>query len=184
LKKRELDLELEELEDSFRERERQSAAQNAERASATRQRRDRELEALRERWWRERCRRYALWRLPQDAQLEVRLNLPEVMDELLSKTDRHQAWRVTRSLIDAAVAQLLGPYRRGKEIDCRIKEAVDGLPRKVKDCHQPSDWPLRAAAAARRAVRELPVDASMEEIELAVRQAVESVVHEIGKQQA
>ncbi len=178
--KRKIDFPREQLEDRFRARDKEAADQRAARMLSARQQLDQESEARRQRTWRDDWLDYALQSLPIDCPPEVRLGLLDLVDGTLSKTDYHHAQHVAQSLVDAALARALEPHRRRQAVDRVIKEAVDRLPPEAKDPLCPPQWQLRATADAQEAVRHLPKDASLEEVELAARQAVDLVIREFA----
>ena len=180
LEKRKIDLQRAELEDRFRTREKQAAGERAARALAARQQWEQKWEAERQQRWRDDWQSYALQSLPWDAPPEVRMNLPDFVDEALARTDRQQPQHVTQSLVDATIAHVLKPHRRLQAIDRVIKDEVDRLVDGANGALQPTEYRLRATAAAQQSARQFPEDASLEEIQFAVHQAVEPVIREFA----
>lgn len=139
LEKRKIDFLRQELEDRFRAREKQAADQSAARMFSARQQLDQEREAARQQRWRDDWLDYALRSLPGDAPPEVRMNLPDLVDEALSGTDSRQAQHVTQSLVDASLARALRPHRHQQKIDRLIEEAVDRLPSEARNPLHPTE---------------------------------------------
>jgi hypothetical protein len=191
LKRRRIEWELLGVEDQFTERERDEAERLAaeeqaelERQEAERRRQARE-EAEREREsWLASWERYALGCLPPDAPAEVRLLVHESVRVRLQRLQPIPGRDVTCKLTDALVEKALGPWRRRKEFERVIEEAVNRLPSEARSYFKPTAWQSKATQAAREAIRQVDRDASLPEIEEAARQAVEVTARQFEAHQA
>jgi len=181
----------EEVLDWFRGRERDEAEQLAaqeqaelDRKEAERRRQARE-DAEREREeWLESWERYALGCLPSDAPPEVKLELHQAVRERLQRLQPIPESDVTYKLVDALTAKALAPWRKRKEVERVIEDAVNRLPSGARSYFKPTAWQIKATQGARQAIRQVDQDASLPEIEAAARRAVEVTAAEFEALQA
>jgi hypothetical protein len=181
LRRRKLDRKLEKVEDFFRDRQSQEAAERQSREAADRQRQIEAEAQRRRREWVQGWQTYAINHVKiwvSDAPPEARLDIPVQVAEALNKTDPDQPSHAVRILIDAAIEKALKPWRRQKAVDEIVAEAVNRLPARARSCFTPTTWQTRATCGAYQAIKQAGESSSLAEIEAVVRQAVESFIHE------
>ncbi len=173
----------EEALDWFRQREERDAERIA--AQEIEKRRQLEVEdvARRRERWENRWHRHALKLLPKEVSPSVKLAVPSLVQEALQKTNPNQPDFMSRRLVNAAVEEVLGPWRRRKQVETIVEKAADRLPLSARSWLTPTEWQIRAKQAARRAVEELAGNASLREIEHAAQFAVESIRREFEFQE-
>ena len=179
LEKRKIDREIEETEDWFRERERQQLAAEA----AGRQRIEVQQAEPRRLLWMQQWTQYALNSLPYGAQQEVEIEVHTMVQEALSVLQPSQPEAITRRLVDAAVRRALGPWTRKQEIERALKAGMNSLPWDVQFGSEFAPLKQRAWDAAVAAVRNVREEASYNEMETAVVQAVQPITREYEHQQ-
>ncbi|MDP2999600.1 MAG: hypothetical protein Q8N47_19070 [Bryobacterales bacterium] len=178
LRKREIEWKAVAVEDRFLERTHQAAQQKAA-IEETRLRQKTEEEVRRDlREWRNSWHRYATNSMPDDVPPEVKLSLPDYVDEALAKTNPSRPESVTRSLVDAAIDLVLEPWRHQNRIEAIVKTAVAELPWDARGIWKPTEWDTRAAQSVRQALRQLPDWAQPPEMEAAACQAVAAIALE------
>lgn len=174
LRKRKVELEAEEVEDRFRERARcQEAEQAAQRQRAA------EVAARSHRQqWENKWITLALELVPRDAPPELKIDVNRCVGEVLAQIRPDHPDSIIKNLVDAAVEKALAPWRRGQKIDRIVESAVARLPYGVRLSSKPTEWQLRARDSTLKAVRQLAIDASLAEVELAASRAVDGVGQE------
>lgn len=172
LRKRRIELEAEELEDLFRERERRQTDEAiTERQTAA------EVSAhARRQQWEDHWITYALSSVPKDAS-GIKLDVHQFVQEALAKLGPDRPNTVVRQIVDAAVARSLAPLRRTQDVERILNQAVEHLPALAKYTWG-SKWKLRATEEAHRAVRQLDATASLAEVKAAASRAVARVTRE------
>ena len=174
LQKRRLEKQAEELEDWFRDRNRRQAAQE----TAERQKAEGAQAEQRRRKWLDAWIQYALNSRPYDAPRETELEIHQAVQTALASVHPDQPRQTTQRLVDAAVAKLLRPWKRKKEIRGALESALNRLSWDVN--HRP-EWAglkQRALESAAAALGKLPADASSSEMEEVARLAVEPMAKE------
>lgn len=172
------------LGDFFRGRRlKREAAAAAEREADRRQQARAEREARRQTWF-EQWQEYGLRTVPAEARNQVEIALFEAISRVLVRLEPQQDRAITQRLVDAGVEQVLGPWRRRREIEQIIQDAADQLPCQARNYCEPTQWQIRATQAARAAIHQLDQDASLPEIEAAARQAVELIAKEFQGRKA
>jgi hypothetical protein len=151
-----------------------------------REREQAEAESQRARWadsW----LGYALKSLPQDAPLEIALDVRQAVEDVLSNLTQSQPQNVVQRLVSAAVEKCLKPWRRQEEIELAVQGACKELPvsgRRLSDLFPPDEWEVRAMEAAGEAIIRLPADASLAEIRRTAAQAGKQVAMEYEAERA
>lgn len=178
VKKRKLELELQEVEDRLyardrEEKERQASDERAERAHIA------EEEAKRRReLWLQKWEGYALNSQPYDATPELRLQVHDAVRKRLSDLDPVPDDQVTRKLVGAEVEAILAAWKRLRQIEEILIEARDRmLPYAARRHYSTEDftpWQTAAVRAAVAAIGELP-NRPIEEIRTAAKRAVRAV---------
>ena len=174
LRKRKVEREAEETEDWFRERaQRQQAvlAEERQRAAEAAARRDRQH-------WENKWIIRGLESLPREAPPEIKLEVKGCVGEALATLRPDQPEYLTKNLVDAAVEKALAPWRRRQQIERIIQDAVAKLPYGARSGPKPTKWQLRALESAHGAVRQLSIDASLVEVEVAATNAVALIIRE------
>ena len=170
--------------DYFRERARQQADEAAEQLE-TERRRQAEVEAQRRREERENSwLAYAINSVPYDARNEVEEEIHEQILAALEAVRLSEPCNVVQRVVDAAVARVLRPWKRRKEINRAIEDARNSLPWEMKGICTPTIWDIQARKAAATALEDVRPDASYDEIRAAARDAVKMVVGAFNAQQA
>jgi excisionase family DNA binding protein len=184
LKKRKIEFEAVELQDRFEahdeldrkhQSERERAAEVMKAAADAIQKRQR---------WEHEWEEYAIRQLPSDVSASARLGLPDHVSEALQKTDPEHSQFFVQQLVDAAIEKCIAPWRRAQQVQKAIEKAVDQLPSGAKSLFNPTQWQVRAKHAARARVRELGDDATIGEVEVFARQAIEPIIQEFEHQKA
>ncbi len=177
LKKRKLELELEEVEDHFREREQQGAEHQATEEQQERLRLAEE-QAQRERTeWLRTWEQHALDNAPRDLPAELRLQLHQAVRARLEGLNPMPSRDVTRRLVQSEIDKVAQPWERKKQIANAVEEAADSLPYEIKGWPwRPSEWDIRAREAAAKAIGELRSGATSPEMRTVGIQAVKGVV--------
>jgi hypothetical protein len=174
LRKRRLEREAEEIEDWFRDRQRQQAEEEAaqqERAEATRA-------TQRRREWMQEWARHALDSLPYGVPRDTALEVHASVEQALRGCDAGQSDALTRRLVSAAVAKALWPWERRKEIERAIEAAMNRLPFNVRYGQECAALKQRAWEAAAAALGRVRAEAGYAEMESATIQAVQPVIRE------
>jgi len=179
LEKRKIDREIEENEDWFRERERQSAAAEA----VEHQEAEAKLVEQRRQEWMQRLTKYALHSVSYSARGEVEIEVHTAVDAALSQLQSCELDSITRPLVDAAVHKALRPWRRKQQIESSLNSAMNRLPWDMRNSSEYAPLKQRAWDAAVEAGRRLREEASDREIETATVQAVQPAIREYEHQQ-
>lgn len=185
--KRKLDLEREEVEDHFRAREIRATEEQTAKETADRERRSRAEAQRRQQDWEREWHQYAVEyveRHASDSPPAVKLEIPILVRTALERTNLSQPDHVVRALVDAGIEKALEPWRRGKEIEQIIDDAVERLPSGARNYATPTKWQDRAKQVAYQAVRQLHASATRAEIEGVARQAVEPIGQEFEHHEA
>ena len=180
LEKRKIDRDLEETEDWFRERQRQQAAAEA----AERQRTDGKQAEQRRLQWMQQWTQYALNSLPYGARQQVEIEVHSMVQEALSGLQPGQREDITRRLVDAAVHRALVPWNRKQEIERALQAGMNKLSWEVQHGSEWAGLKQHAWDAAVAAVRKVREEASCNEMETAVVQAVQPMIREYEHQYA
>lgn len=148
LRRRKLELETEEVEDSFRDREKRRLAEEEE------QRRhevDAQNAARRKRWadrWLKVALRMVPFDAPQDAQLKVYAEVENTL-RTLSPDDSES---IVQQLVEASAHKALAPFRRRRQAQAAIDEALREMPWQLQQNAQcKANAQQRAAEAIRKA---------------------------------
>jgi hypothetical protein len=160
LKKRRLEREREEVEDFFRARDKQAAAEQAEQVRIQQQ----AAADARRRAWCDEWQAYALRALPWDAAPTCRIEVHRNVASVLAQLDHYKPEYIVRQLVDAAVQAVLQPYERQKRIARIIDESVETLPAAARSWSTPTIWQVKAKQAAADTIGKL--DALVTECEL------------------
>lgn len=153
--------------DWFRDRADREAERQAEREEVERERQA-QADATREReLWAEQWVEYALDEIPRDAPTEIRLDVHQVTVESLSALQPWHADNIVRRLVDAAVERGLRPWRRRKEIQKAIEQAVYKLPLDIRNRPEFRECKQFAIQCAEAVIAKLPLDASYYDLEAA-----------------
>ena len=176
LKKLHVRREIEEATDFFRGREQEEEDREEHRRTRLQDQRhhqQREQAQLREQQRRQRWQsqwiEYALQSLPYDAPDEIKLQVHNQVIETLARLNPTESRRVIEQLVEAATEKALKPWKRQKEIQ---KIIDDALPYEIKY----SDDKPRAVRAAAESISKLRSEATREELELAAKEAIQPFV--------
>lgn len=180
LKKRRVERESEELEDWFRDRDRQQA----EREATARQKTEAARAEQRRREWFDSWIQYALRSRPHDAPREIELEIHQAVQAALASLHPDQPRCTTQRLVDAAVEKVLRPWKRKKEIRSAIESSISRLPWDIAYGPEWAPVKQRALDAAAAAVGKLPADATGSEMQEAAWLAVQPMVREYEHEQA
>jgi excisionase family DNA binding protein len=179
---RELDLELLEIEDRFKDHEASAAHEEAERQ---REKRRQQLQAdaqrrreIRDNQWQE----YALNSVPSGAFGEVELDVHREVQAALDGLRLEESDSVVRRVVNAAVTKALAPWNRRMQIQKAVEEGRDTLPYDIKGWWSPSEWDIRARRAATDAICGLSEDASYDEMRVTAIAAVRKIIAEYEDQ--
>ena len=180
VRKRRLEREFEEVEDFFRDRERNQRAElAAERRRAT------EIVAEQtRRTWRDRWLEYALDSAPWDAPKRVELSIHAAVEDTLAQLDPDQPDDLVERLVEAAVENALAPWRQAETRQRALEAARIGLPWAMQSTRDYADLKQRAFDLAAEAIDRQPPDSTEWELADAARQAVEPVVDEYEHREA
>src|ERR1019366_2904289 len=154
LKKRRIEKDAEEVEDWFRDRNRQQAALEA----VERQKAEAAQAEQRRRKWLDSWIQYGLNSRPYDAPQETALEIHHAVQTALASIHPDQPQHTTQRLVDAAVAKALRPWKRKKDIRSAIESALHRLP---WDLNHRAEWASlkqRASAAAAGAPGKIPTE--------------------------
>jgi len=147
LKRRRVELDTEQVEDAFRERESRMLAEEEEQARA--QVNEQKLRDRRK--WEESWRRWGGTLIPSDAPADCRLAADKEIQLTLADLCPEQSEELVRDLVRAAVLKRLAPYERQQKARDAMKQAVDSavlsLPAQLGD-----DCRAKARQAATDAV--------------------------------
>lgn len=174
LRKRRLEREAEEVEDWFRDRERQQTREQA----AERQRAEAAAAVQRRREWAQVWMQHALGSLPYGAPRELELEVHAAVANALEHLDASQPVAITKRLIDAAVAKGLRPWHRRKEVERAIESAMNRLPWDLRLGQEWIGLRQRAWEAAVDAAGRVRAEASYAEIEAAAIHATQPMIRE------
>lgn len=173
LKRRRIELQQEEVEDSFRERQRREVEeQKRERArqeeAATKEARKR---------WADSWVTFAMTQVPVDCPPDLRLKAFKNVERLMSEVDMRQGADVLTQIVSAAVNEALLPYLRSKEVDRAVEDALSHLPSGARS-YPVSRWQLTAKKQAYEAISRLPERSRFAEMVTAARLAIEPTIKE------
>jgi excisionase family DNA binding protein len=170
--------------DYFRERARQQANEEAEQLE-TERRRKAEVNAEHRREERENSwLAYAMNSVPYDARNEVEEEIHEQVLAALEAVRPSEPGSVVQRVVDAAVARVLRPWKRRKEINRAVEDARNSLPWEMKGICTPTTWDIEARKAAARALEDVRSDASYDEMRALAREAVKTVIAAFESQKA
>lgn len=153
LKRRRVELELDEVEDSFRDRERRRIAEIED---GRRKEAQAQAQAARSEWV-DRWIAYALSRVPDDAG-GCRMEAYRMAEKALRTITADVSDSVVRRFMDDAVSEALAPYRRRREVEKAVQSAVDGL---LPYSARSSRVGVEAKRAAQQAAERFTDEASM-----------------------
>lgn len=180
LERRRVDLEREEVEDSFREREERLTAAELE----EQRRKEKQLAAQMHREWSQSWIQFALSSVPAEAPAEYRLEVFRQVDALLKGLDRNQSDDITRRVVEAVVAQALQPYLRAAQIRELVNDALRALPQGPAIPVDAPSLTIRARRAAESAIAKLPATSSREDLREAAAAAIRPLAAEAKHEQA
>lgn len=171
LQRREVELDIEEVEDEFGRRARAKAEREEVRMEMEQRTRQREEASqgrlkLESAWL-----KYAWSRLPEDTPPDVKLAIPGLLSETLGELDLAQELDHILPLVDAVVDKALSPWRRQRRVDEVIEAAVDQCLASIKPGLPTAQLRKAAIAVAHHSVRLLGDKATMEEVEAAAQHA-------------
>jgi len=182
----------EEALDWFRERQEEEAERVAAQEEIERQQREAEREeraqaeqrARRQDWF-TRWQQYALRSIPAEARNQVEIELYEAISQVLVRLEPAQDRAITQRLVDAGIEQILGPWRRRREIEAVLLAARDEwLPWNMRSVCELSEHQIRAVKVAAAAIAALRDSATLEEIRAVGKAAVQKIVAEFEAEQA
>lgn len=162
-------------------RKEEREARRVEKAREVEARRQREAEAEashRRRQWGTRWTDYALNLVPKDAPRGLELDVHQAAADALTTLDPDQPERIVERIVRAAVDRALEPWKRRKEIEKIIQESVNNLPFAARGLFKPTEWEVRAHAAAADSVTQTGESSPLTKIREAVNAAVGRVADE------
>jgi excisionase family DNA binding protein len=174
LKRRRVELEREEVEDQFRDRQRKTV----QTAAAERRQLEQQQAAQRRREWESSWIQQALGAIPDDAPQESRIEVYQKTKAVLESLDSQQAPDITRRVVEAVVYQALQPHFQARRRTHAITEGIAAIPTALT-AHR-----AKAKRAAEAAVAKLPANAALEDLQEAVGVAVGPIIAEIQHQKA
>jgi len=175
LKRRKIELERQDVEDQFREHERQ---RQSERAADEQREAEAAAQVQHQRWF-ERWMSCGLDSLPDGAPDELRLVVYESVEGALAKIAPGLSDFVVRRVVEAAREKALRPWRRGHAIEGIIDEVGRRLSRSATYPFSHEEWVLKVQDLATRGIRELPADATLIEIEVVATQAAKEIARQL-----
>ena len=172
LERRRTELELDEVEDQFRQRARQ-------RQIVADEQRERELEAARRtarKSWEERWLKHAANVVPRGASPEALLAVQNSVREVLAALSPDSANDRVERIVVAAVSVALEPFHRRNALERILKDAVDELPLRARGTSARKNYVSMVFEAAQREVNKLGDAASLGTIREAVARAIQPVL--------
>ncbi|HEY3440342.1 MAG TPA: helix-turn-helix domain-containing protein [Paludibaculum sp.] len=169
---RRVQLELEQTEDSFRERDRQAVAQQQ---AARRRQAEADEAAARKRWSDDKLEQ-AMRDLPFDCPPDIEETVATDVRRILHDYAPSDPMHVVDRLIHAAVERSLIPHRRQQLIQTAIDEAADSLPFGAKGWSEPTVYQIKARKLAAQAVAANAAGMGERELKQIARRAVLPVV--------
>lgn len=174
LKRRRVDLEREEVEDQFRDRERKATHS----AAAERRKLEEQLAAQRRREWEAAWIQQALGAIPADAPQESRIEVYRQTKAILEGLDWQQPPDITRRVVEAVVYQALQPHFQARSRAQAIAQGISAVP-SHRTAHR-----AKAKRLAEAAVSKLPANAPMDDLTEAVDVAVGPIIAELQHEKA
>lgn len=169
---RKAELELEQTEDQFRERERQAARQR----QADEQRKAEAQKASARKQWADDLLASTVRRLPYDCPPDVEESIASAARRVLSEYSPDDPQSVVSRLLNAAVERELAPYRREKMIEQAVEKAVGQLPISVRGFNRPTVQQIEALRLARQAILSSGEATGQQEMEAIARHAAQPLV--------
>lgn len=169
---RKAELELEQTEDQFRERERQAARQR----QADEQRKAEAQKASSRKQWADDLLASIMRRLPYDCPPDVEESIASAARRILSEYSPDDPHSVVSRLLNAAVERELVPYRREKLIEQAVEKAAGELPVSVRGFGGPTVQQIEARRLARQAILSSGEATGQQEMEAVARHAVQPLV--------
>jgi hypothetical protein len=142
LKRRRLELGIEQIEDAFRERESRMLAELEEKQRVEAKEQARQSRKK----WLDSWERWGLSLVPSGMPADCRLSVHREIQRALSDLRADQSEEITRDLVRAAVAKTVGPHQQRQELRESMRKAVDSAMREL-----PYDTPEEFRAKARQA---------------------------------
>ena len=136
---RRTELELENVEDAFRERQRRQA--EAESEQRRRQLEAEEADARKQ--WEERTILHALRRIPADCGPELKLQAEGQIRAALAPYSHQSSPELIAELSAAAMEAALAPFRQQQDVQRIIDEALAQLPQSARGGRERSTWEIR-----------------------------------------
>lgn len=165
---RQTELELENVEDAFRERQRRVSEIEAE--QRRRQLEAEEASARKE--WEERTILHALRRIPADCGPGLKLKAEEQVRAALVPYSHHSSPELIAELSAAAVEAALVPFRQQQEVQRIIDEALAQLPQSARGDRERSPWEIRLLKRFAARAEALPPHADLAALRaIALREA-------------
>ena len=168
--------EIEEQMDFFRAREQEEEDTEEQRRTRLQEQRHQQQreqvqaqEQRRRQRWQSQWIEHALQSMPYDAPEETKLQVHKQVSETLAGLNPTESRRVVQQLVEAATKKALKPWRRQKETQKIIEDA---LPFSIK---YTDEQPLALRAAA-EAISKLQPEATREELQLAAQEAIEPFI--------
>jgi len=139
-----LELDTEQVEDAFREREKRMLAEQEEkrRAEAKEQ-----AARAKKKWW-DRWERWALSLLPYDAPPDCKLEAHKEIQRTLNDLHPDQSEEIVRELLKAAVSKAQAPYLRQQQMRQQMQAAVDSAVSSIP--YRPLVWTDESKARVRQ----------------------------------
>jgi len=169
---RKAELELEQTEDQFRERERQAARQR----QADEQRKAEAQKASARKQWADDLLASTMRRLPGDCPPDAEESIASAARRILSEYSPDDPQSVVSRLLNAAAERELAPYRREKMIEQAVEKAVGQLPISVRGFNRPTVQQIEARRLARQAILSSGEATGQQEMEAIARHAVQPLV--------
>ena len=114
---------------------------------------------------------FALRLLPKDAPQSLELDVHQSVADALSRFDPDQSEQIIERMVRAAVDKAQEPWKRRKEIESIIRESPKKLPAFARGLFEPTEWEIRAQAAAADAIAPLGEDVPLATIRAAAVEA-------------
>ena len=157
--------------DWFRERAAKGAERKAQQDQIERERKAQVEAEGRHQSWKISWLEYALKSIPKEAPQDVRLEVHQLVEQVLQRFDPRQPASITRPLVDAAVDRALTSWRNVRQISRIILQASEAyqLPWGMK---HDTAWKARMYEAAAAGIARLREGATKDEMEAAANQAI------------
>ncbi len=105
----------------------------------------------------------ALCSLPWEAPPEIRLLVRETVGDALATLGPKHSRLLVDSLVTAAVAKALRPWKQERETERAIETACNVLPWAARNSSSPTSWESRAKEGAAASIRKLSADCAFTE---------------------